>query len=105
MFYEDSWDYREFNMYHRILTLMYFAFTTLSTVGFGDYYPVSAQEKLVGAFVMLFGVAAFSYCAGELCVMVENLQEIMQDDFQDKDDIEKFFQALQFVGGGNSTAE
>lgn len=73
MYYEGAWDYRDMGKYHRALTLMYYAFTTLSTVGFGDYYPVNQQEQVVGAFVMLFGVAAFSYCAGELLVMVENL--------------------------------
>ena len=52
---------------------MYFAFTTLSTVGFGDYYPVSNTERLVGAFGMLFGVALFSYCAGELLNMIDTL--------------------------------
>jgi voltage-gated potassium channel len=63
----------------RTNVLMYFAFTTLSTVGFGDYYPVSNIERLVGSFVMLFGVAIFSYCAGELLVMVDTLLEISDD--------------------------
>ncbi|NQZ18997.1 MAG: hypothetical protein HRT44_07065, partial [Bdellovibrionales bacterium] len=30
--------------------MMYWAFTTLSTVGFGDYYPVSNYERFLGAF-------------------------------------------------------
>lgn len=83
MFYNDNWDYREFNGAHRTLTLIYFAFTSLSTVGFGDYYPVNDQERVVGSFVMLFGVAAFSYCAGELLVMVDNLQQSMDDNIAD----------------------
>ena len=45
---------------------IYFAFTSLSTVGFGDYYPVSSLERVVGAFVLLIGVAMFSYILGEL---------------------------------------
>ena len=35
----------------------YFAFTTLATVGFGDYYPVSAIERAIFTMVFLFGVA------------------------------------------------
>ena len=49
------------NELRRSLTASYFAFTTLSTVGFGDYYPVSDIERFCGAFVLLFGVATFSY--------------------------------------------
>ena len=43
---------------------MYFAFTTLSTVGFGDYAPRSNVERAVGAFVLIAGVAMFSFLMG-----------------------------------------
>ena len=46
------------------LIVMYWAFTTLSTVGFGDYNPRSDGERLMCAFFMLFGVAIFSYIMG-----------------------------------------
>ena len=49
---------------------MYFAFTSLSTVGFGDFYPVSDLERVVGSFVLLIGVAMFSYILGELLVNI-----------------------------------
>jgi len=35
----------------------YFALTTLSTVGYGDYYPVSNVERIVAVGIMLGGVA------------------------------------------------
>jgi hypothetical protein len=35
--------------------MLYFAFTSLSTVGLGDYHPRSNAERIVGAFMMLFG--------------------------------------------------
>ena len=44
----------------------YFALTTLSTIGFGDYYPVANYERLAGAFMMIFGVAIFSIFMGEI---------------------------------------
>ena len=44
--------------------LIYFAFTSLSTVGFGDYAPRSNFERLVGSFILLSGVAIFSYIMG-----------------------------------------
>lgn len=65
IYYVKNWDLRikenDNNEFRRSLTAMYFSFTTLSTVGFGDLYPVSDIERLSGAFVLLFGVATFSY--------------------------------------------
>ena len=38
----------------------YYALTTLSTVGYGDYYPISIREMLVGIVFILFGIVFFS---------------------------------------------
>ena len=46
-----------------ILTI-YYSFTTLSTVGFGDYAPRSDTERLVISFILPCGVAIFSYIMG-----------------------------------------
>jgi hypothetical protein len=46
------------------IIMMYFAFTSLSTVGFGDFNPRSNSERLFCAFILLFGVAIFSYIMG-----------------------------------------
>lgn len=35
----------------RLITCMYYALTTLSTVGYGDYYPSSIAEKIVGSII------------------------------------------------------
>lgn len=56
----------EMSPLHMAISLMYFSFTSLSTVGFGDYYPVSNIERVVGSIILLFGVACFSYIMGEL---------------------------------------
>ena len=39
--YGDNWNIKERDISDKVLTNIYFASTTLSTVGFGDYYPVS----------------------------------------------------------------
>ena len=39
---------------------VYFAMTTLSTIGFGDYYPISNWERIVMIFYFIGGVAVFS---------------------------------------------
>ena len=40
---------------------IYFALTTMSTVGFGDIVPRSDFERVLGAFLLLSGVAIFSF--------------------------------------------
>jgi hypothetical protein len=42
----------------------YFAITTLSTVGFGDYTPRSDYERGIGTFILISGVMMFSYLMG-----------------------------------------
>ena len=57
----------------RSLTLMYFALTTLTTIGIGDYYPVSDIERIVGSMFLLFGVLVSNYIMGELMIMIKIL--------------------------------
>jgi hypothetical protein len=44
-----------------MVIVSYFALTTLSTVGYGDYYPISTNEMIIAIFFMLGGIAFFSY--------------------------------------------
>ena len=48
----------------RLMKVWYFALTTLSTIGLGDLSPVSIQERFLGAFILLIGVAFFSFILG-----------------------------------------
>ena len=74
--------------------MSYFAFTTLSAVGFGDFYPVSDFERLVWAFVMLFGVAIFSYIMGIFISLFE-FRMSFDEDLDDGENLNKFFGTLQ----------
>ena len=44
----------------------YFAFTTLATIGLGDYVPISNEERAIAVIVLLLGVCIFSYIMSEL---------------------------------------
>ena len=77
----------------QILALLYFSFTTLTTVGFGDLHPSSDAERLFMAFGMLFGVSLFSYYMGELIEMITGATAV--DDGQEADDLAKFFGILR----------
>ena len=46
------------------ITMMYYSFTSLSTVGFGDLHPKGDYERVIVAVILLFGVSIFSYIMG-----------------------------------------
>lgn len=82
-----------------MITSTYFAFTTLSTVGLGDYYPVSDLERLVGSFFLLLGVATFSYMMGELVGMILRWQSLDLE-VAEEDELDKFFTFLRLYNHG-----
>ena len=73
---------------------MYFSFTSLSTVGLGDYNPRSNCERLFIAFGLLIGVAIFSYIMGEFCKMVESFTSY-NEIWGQGDELSKFFGVLR----------
>jgi hypothetical protein len=77
---------KENSFLHQTTTFIYFAFTTLSTVGFGDYYPVSSFEHLSGSVLLLAGVATFSYIMG---IFTEIINKFLQldEEFEDSENL------------------
>ena len=63
-YFLDHYGLRDNSAYRNSVIGLYFGFTTLSTVGFGDFTPRSNVERASGAFVLLSGVALFSYLMG-----------------------------------------
>jgi len=78
--------------------MMYFAFTSLSTVGFGDFHPRSNQERLVTAMILLFGVATFSYCMG-IFIGILGTYETLNAELDDGDNLSRFFGMLKHFNG------
>ena len=60
-------------------SLTYFAFTTISTVGFGDYHPRNSSERTIGAILMLMGAIINSFVIENLQRMIEMYAEITSD--------------------------
>lgn len=54
---------------------LWWAFATVTTVGYGDYYPVSAGGKIVGVLTMMIGIAFFSAFAGLVAVTLSELSK------------------------------
>lgn len=82
------------NHFENIILVTYFAVTSLSTVGFGDYHPRGNTERVVTALILLFGVAIFSYIMG---IFIEILDQISQfnEGLDDGDNLSKFFGILR----------
>ena len=80
--------------YDILLAYLYFSFTSLTTVGFGDYNPRSDIERGFIAFGLLFGVALFSLIMGQFIDMINDIMESNSLD-GDGDHLAKFFGVLQ----------
>ena len=73
---------------------MYFALTSLSTVGFGDLYPRNNYERLMGSIMLLGGVSCFSFVLNELSYMISN-KKSLTGDIEYKEELDQFFVLLQ----------
>mmetsp|Transcript_11624 Transcript_11624/g.17620 ORF Transcript_11624/g.17620 Transcript_11624/m.17620 type:complete len:119 (-) Transcript_11624:579-935(-) len=56
----------------QVIIVCYFALTTLSTVGYGDYYPISVNEMIIGILFMLVGIVFFSQIMGSFIEIIQN---------------------------------
>ena len=86
-------------MYDKGLLAIYYAFTSLSTVGFGDYNPKSNVERFVCAFILLFGVAIFSYIMGIFIEILDQIQKL-QANLDDGDHLACFLHCLKKLNDG-----
>ena len=93
-FFPACYGFYDLTVYEKALRLFYFSFTSLSTVGFGDFNPKSSVERVFVAFLLLFGVAIFSYIMG---IFIEILTEFDQfdSDIDQGDELSKFFGVLK----------
>ena len=76
------------------IAMMYFSITSLSTVGFGDFAPLSKAERVLFCFVLVFGVAIFSYMMGIFIDILGKYQDLNAD-LDEGDDLSKFFGLLK----------
>jgi hypothetical protein len=54
----------------KIIKCMYFVLTTLSTVGYGDLYPLSMAEKGIGIIYQMLGTIIFSIVMNALLEII-----------------------------------
>jgi len=62
--------------HQKSILLTYFTFTSMSTVGLGDYHPISNFERILGAFFLLSGVATTSFIVENFMSMINAMNEL-----------------------------
>jgi hypothetical protein len=60
----------------QIVSLSYYALTTLSTVGYGDFLPKATNEKMVMAFILLIGVTILSLIMNKLMAVLKDFLDV-----------------------------
>ena len=80
-------------IFYQTLIYVYFGLTTLATIGFGDYYPISDTERILGVGLFLIGSIVFSLLMG---VFIQLLKKFLNLDieFDDSEHLNFFFQVL-----------
>ena len=92
------YDFNGLNDLYEGLACVYFAFTSLSTVGFGDYSPQSDSERLFCSFILVAGVCVFSYLMDTFLAIISGLQDL-NEDLDDGDSLTLFFGILKRFNG------
>ena len=73
--------------------LLYYAFTSLTTVGFGDIHPRSDYERLIIATFLFNGVIIFSYVSGEFMEILGSYNKL-HEFYDDSEDLNIFIGIL-----------
>jgi hypothetical protein len=76
------------------ILVLYYAFTSLTTVGLGDLHPRSNIERLFVAIILLLGVAVFSYIMGNLTDIIGQMSNL-NTSFNEDENLCKFFSMLK----------
>ena len=78
---------------------IYFAITTLSTIGYGDFHPVSQMERSIAAFILLWGVTIFSFIMGQFIEILMNYKSLWK--VGKHKDLSKWIALLSRFNNGN----
>jgi len=92
----DTFGFHSNSRKENLIIIFYFAFTSLSTVGFGDYHPRGNIERMIGAFILLGGVAIFSLIMGNFIEILQEFQKF-NEEISDGDSLTLFFLAIKYL--------
>ena len=81
-FGDDTWlgpHVYDLNGFERYVTALYWSVTSFTTVGYGDFSPVNAEEQIFGCIVMLLNIIVQSWIFGSITLLVVKGDEKTSD--------------------------
>merc|ERR1719198_1731590 len=74
---DERWYYEDYGQHvkgDQYIASLYWAFTTMTTVGYGDIVPFSIAEKVYAIFIMLMGATIFAYMLANVASIAESMR-------------------------------
>jgi hyperpolarization activated cyclic nucleotide-gated potassium channel 1 len=82
-FSEDAWvaqnELMDSSIGHKYVSSMYWAFQTLTTVGYGDVISITVYERVVSLIWIVFGVIFYSFTIGSLQSIIRSFDSSAQE--------------------------
>ena len=79
--------------------MVYYSFTSLSTVGFGDMRPYNDAERVIVSGILFVGVIIFSLVMGKFTQILDTFKEI-DAEMEDGEGLSKFFGLIKHYNKG-----
>lgn len=77
---EDCWirraNIQDAELFDQYITALYWSFTTMTTVGYGDTFPVTPSERGYSIFCIFIACGVFAYVIGSIGEMVTRYNEV-----------------------------
>ena len=74
---------------HKAIVIFYWALTTISRVGLGDFYPTNNGERLLCCLILLLSVMAFSYIISFWISIIHYLSQL-SGNLENRENLNKF---------------
>jgi len=84
----------------QVIILVYFVFSTVTTVGLGDFYPVSRNERTLTILLLLLSFIIFSVATESIKILYIANQEEKKLVAQEKQKFDKFLNVLRILNNG-----
>jgi len=80
----------------RYLAAMYFSMTIISSVGFGDLYPINNAERALAIFCMILGGSFYGFLLATMSSLVSHLDSNSRKYYERMDEVISYMQHRKF---------
>ncbi|KRW99170.1 hypothetical protein PPERSA_07413 [Pseudocohnilembus persalinus] len=69
------YNFQNDSIFTKYFTSLYIAFTTMTTIGYGDFTPKNELERIINIIVMLVACGTYAYVFNQIGTLLNNIQE------------------------------